>query len=217
MAFAGHSLADRPLSSDEASTVGAQACQVEAWHERARGEHASIVAPACGFGEAVEVGLEWLSSGGDPGSGRQLSMVVKWIDPAWRLGATQWGLKAFGGRERDAAGDWHTASHGLVGLMTWEMNPQWRLRLNLGREYLHQARTYLTHGHLAATWEANDDWLLFAELQGTRNQGAATQSVGLRRWIVADRLGLDLTRGRVAGQSGSGFWTAGIGWYGIGF
>jgi hypothetical protein len=58
--------------------------------------------------------------------------------------------------------------------------------------------------------------MFFGEALATRGQGGALQSLGLRRWILADRLGLDLTRGRVAGETGSGFWTAGVGWYGIG-
>lgn len=214
--FASASEAGRPLSTDDAATAGASTCQVESWFQRAEGAREVVLAPACGVGESVEVGLEWRSLGGDAGSGRMLSIGVKWVDPAWQWGPARFGIKAYGGRDRAQGEGWHTANRGLVGLLSLELSAQWQLHLNFGEEYVHVPRQHQAHGHAALTWVPSEDWMLFGEALATRGQGGALQSLGLRRWILADRLGLDLTRGRVAGQSGSGFWTAGVGWYGIG-
>jgi hypothetical protein len=43
------------------------------------------------------------------------------------------------------------------------------------------------------------------------------RGAGLRRWLVKDLLGLDLTGMHVPGAQGPTMWTLGLGWYGIGF
>jgi hypothetical protein len=137
LATAGLAWAGRPLSTDDAATAGAATCQAESWFQRAEGARDVVLAPACGLGDAVEVGLEWCFLGGDAGPGRMLSVGVKWVDPAWQWGPARFGLKAYGGREQSQGEGWHTANRGLVGLLSLELSAQWQLHLNFGEEYVH--------------------------------------------------------------------------------
>ena len=73
LATAGLAWAGRPLSTDDAATAGAATCQAESWFQRAEGARDVVLAPACGLGDAVEVGLEWCFLGGDAGPGRRRS------------------------------------------------------------------------------------------------------------------------------------------------
>jgi hypothetical protein len=58
--------------------------------------------------------------------------------------------------------------------------------------------------------------MVFAELNGD-NRSAATQSVGMRWWLLPETLGLDVTTSRTNATSDSQTWGIGLGWYGLKF
>ncbi|WP_036248260.1 MULTISPECIES: hypothetical protein [unclassified Methylibium] len=87
--------AGRPLGTDDAGTAGATTCQVESWAERnsSTRERTWVVSPACGVGDAVEINLELARTVPDGGTRLESGLAVKWVDPAWKSGAFNWGMK----------------------------------------------------------------------------------------------------------------------------
>ncbi len=55
--------AGRPLASDDAGTAAVGTCQLESWVERGSGEHALVVAPACGIAQDIELGFDYTRPG----------------------------------------------------------------------------------------------------------------------------------------------------------
>ncbi|BDI05655.1 hypothetical protein CATMQ487_26250 [Sphaerotilus microaerophilus] len=211
--------AGRPLGTDDAGTAGARTCQVETWFESSQDLRAWTVSPACGLGDAVELGLEFSrpSPGVVAGERHSLGVALKWVDPGWKLGEVQFGLKAHGGTARQLAGGWAAGGRGLLGLASIGLPQQFTLHVNLGDEYDRDARRHRAVAQAALAWQPAPAWLLFGEAQAVRGTGGAQQTLGLRHWLLADTLGLDVTGGRTAGAPGSTVWTVGMGWYGIGY
>jgi hypothetical protein len=216
---AGPAVAGRPLGTDDAATAGARSCQVEVWFERARNQHAWAMSPVCGIGDSVEVGLDLRrpSPAAIAGERHSADMMLKWVDPAWKVGEARFGLKVYGGSARRSEGGWAPTGRGLLGLVSVELVEGVDWHVNLGDEYDHEARRHRAVAQTALTCQPAEAWQLFGEVQGLRGAGAAQQTVGARHWVVKDVLGLDLTAGRTAGQPGSTVWTLGFGWYGIGY
>lgn len=211
----GAAWAGRPLATDDAGTAGAGRCQVEAWGERGHGTSGLVLAPACGLGESVELGLELRRLHGQE-LRRSSALALKWVDPDWRLGAWRFGFKAYGGSQRQRDGTVESMNTGALLLGSGALSESLQLHLNLGDEYEHGARRHHAHGHAALSWEPSDDWQLFAEVYAAQGQGGAMRGAGLRRWLVKDRLGLDLTGMHIPGAQGPTMWTLGLGWYGSG-
>jgi hypothetical protein len=214
----GSAWAGRPLGTDDAGTAGANTCQVESWFERARDQRAWTVSPACGLGEALELGVEFSrpSPAALAGERHSVGLAMKWVDPAWQAGPARFGLKAYAGTARQLGGGWQPTARGLMGLATLALGEQASMHLNLGDEYDRGSGRHQALGQVALTWQPLEPWMLFGELQALRGAGGAQQTLGARWWALKDRLGLDLTAGRTAGQAGSAVWTLGLGWYGIG-
>ena len=224
VACASAAYAGRPLATDDAATAEAGSCQVEAWQDRTRSARQTVLAPACGLLGAVELGAEhvWSRPGGNlHGSG---AVSLKWAPDAVRLetsaGELGVGLKWAADFERPAGANLrHAGSSGLA-LATLKPGPTLALHLNIG---LARARgpapaagsAWL--GRVAAAWTPAPEWLAFAEALGNGRPaafGGAVLSTGVRRWIVPERFGLDLTLARERG--GPRTVGAGLGWYGIG-
>lgn len=212
--------AGRPLATDDAGTAGAHTCQVESWIEHAAGSHArrGVVSPACGWGDAFEVGIELARSVPDDGIRLESGLSLKWVDPAWKAGSLNWGLKA-----------WHSTAHGhrtsrtaptasgAMGLLTWRASQAVAVHGNLGFEKSHHAgRGTEPLLHLAVSWEAAPALTLAAEAMALRHS-PAWLSLGARWWLRPERLALDATAGRGNGAEPARNVSVGLGWYGIGW
>ena len=57
MCAAGAAQAGRPLSTDDAATIPPGECQMESWYQSADDAREAHLAPGCGVGETVEVGV----------------------------------------------------------------------------------------------------------------------------------------------------------------
>ena len=72
------SQAGRPLSTDDAGTVGHLHYQIEGWRESADNQHSTVLAPAVGLGEA-EIGLEFGKTHAPDGLRiRDQALALKW-------------------------------------------------------------------------------------------------------------------------------------------
>lgn len=211
--------AGRPLGTDDAGTAGANTCQVESWLERNSGTQARtwVVSPACGLGDAVEINLELARTVPDGGTRLESGLGVKWVDPAWKSGAFNWGMKAW---RRTAHGraspHWAPLTSGAMGLLTWKAAESVSMHGNLGFETDHAAHTTQPLLNLALSWEAAPSLTLVAEVMAQR-RSPTQRNLGARWWVKPERLALDLTAGRTTGAAAATNVTVGFGWYGIGW
>lgn len=221
--------AGRPLATDDAATAEPGSCQLEAWQDRARAARDTVLAPACGLPGGLELGAEgaWPRPVQDVRATAAVSL--KWVPEAWRLdtplGETGFGLKFAAGLERPAAAGagraWRHAESTLLALASLQPAPTlaWHLNAGVGQARAaapaHDTSTWLAG--VAASWTPNADWLVFAEAQtsGRREAfGGLRLATGARRWLLPERLGLDLTLARERGSPRTV--GVGLGWYGIG-
>jgi len=219
--------AGRPLGTDDAGTAAAQTCQLEAWYEHSGNELTTVLAPACGVAEGLELDLGVAL----PAERRELllgsGLAFKWVPTSW-AGSTPWGELAFGLKggvdfEQLAGSGWRQAGSAGLLLTSLQVNDQWALHLNLGRGQwrpLGQPQFQASLLNVAATWAPAEQGLLFAEWQGNSRRadlGSPTVTAGGRWWLQKDKLGLDLTVGRETASGAPNVVTLGFGWYGLGF
>ena len=203
--------AGRPLGTDDAGTAGATTCQVESWAERnsSTRERTWVVSPACGVGDAVEINLELARTVPDGGTRLESGLAVKWVDPAWKSGAFNWGMKAWRGTAHGRESPkWAPTSSGAMGLLTWKAGESASVHGNLGFETDHAVHTTQPLLNLALSWEATPSLTLVAEVMAVR-RSPSQRNVGARWWVALECFALDLTAGRHHR-------TVGFGWYGIG-
>ena len=222
---ASQASAGRPLATDDAGTADAGSCQVEAWAERSRGaaDGAGVVAPACGLVSGLELGGDHTRHPAGTGLHGAASLGLKWVPAGW-ASDTPWGplalgLKAAVGYERPAGAAWRRSAASLLGLATLRLAEPLALHANLGPQRKADDGSTSTHLRLALAWTPHPAALLLAETQATDRpaiNGGTVNSLGGRWWLLADRLGLDLTASREAGAASATRWSLGLGWYGIG-
>lgn len=225
LAWAGSASAGRPIGADDASTADAGSCQVEAWAERSRSAAtgAWVVAPACGLLDGLELGGDHSRFQAGQGLAQAANLGLKWVPASWAgdtaLGPLALGLKAALGYERPAGESWRRSSAGLMGLATLTLSDKLALHANLGPVRSAADASTTTLLRLAWVWTPVPATLLFAETQANDRPAAAggtLTALGGRWWLLADRLGLDLTASREAGAGTGTRWSLGFGWYGIG-
>jgi len=211
--------AGRPLGTDDAGTVGADACQVESWLERSSAPKARtwVLSPACGLGEAVELNVEIARTVPDDGIRFESGLAVKWVDPAWKAGSLNWGLKAWRGTAHGRqAPRWAATTSGAMGLLTWQASEAVAVHGNFGFEKDHASRGTEPLLNLALSWDATPSLTLVAEAMTVRHS-PTQRNLGARWWLQPERLALDFTVGRGTGAEPARNVTVGLGWYGIGW
>lgn len=208
--------AGRPLSTDDASVIAEGECQVESWYQSAVGAHEVHVAPGCGFAHETELDVEGvhLSPAADDRDALvlQLKTAFPTLDTAdWRFAAKlNAGAVSSAGRM-----GWRADAYSATGIATRRLADGLDLNLNLGAEHRQREGVNAATYAAALAWSATPRSVLFAEIMGDDKAGA-TQTVGARWWLDAERIGLDLTVGRQAGVPDSRFVTVGLCFYGFG-
>lgn len=211
--------AGRPLGTDDAGTVGADRCQVESWLEResVNSTRTLVFAPACGLGDSVEIGLELARTVPDNGRQFEGSLSLKWVDPAWKAGPLNWGVKAWHGMAHShQAPAWTATTSGAMGVMTWNASDTVALHGNLGFEKDHASQTTEPLANLALSWTPAPALSLVAEMMAVRHN-RTQRNIGARWWLLPERVALDVTTGRGTGTNPTRTTTVGFGWYGIGW
>jgi hypothetical protein len=217
LALSGAAMAGRPLATEDAGTNSQAQCQIEAWVDSASDGKAHHFAPACGLIDGLELGLEWVqaSPAADQAQGRAVALKwapewLTWHD--WRFGAKLGTAQEKAGGERS----WHQANVSVLAIASLPLNEQWTLHLNAGHTRNKLDQTSANTYGAALTWAPLERLVVFAELNGDSST-PATQSAGLRWWLLPEQLGLDVTASRANATPGSRSWGVGIGWYGIKF
>lgn len=220
--------AGRPLATDDAGTADKGTCQVEGWQERVKDTRALVVAPACGVADGIELGMDVTRPSPRDPVRQAAGIALKWVPSSWRadtaLGEWQLGLKLSGAFEQSTDAGWKRANTTVLALATVKLSPSMTLHTNVGhlsdRAAQPSTQQTATLLNLALVATPSEQFMLFAETQTNDRRslfGGAVNTIGARWWLIKDRLGLDLTASRTAGDSNGTTWTAGFGWYGIAF
>lgn len=171
--------------------AGAQAetlpCRVDPFGEPSAAERGAMLSRGCG-GERVDYKLESLRDRPtDPGpsrvaarldaiTSRPLGQVLGTLRLNWAGGGSEASDRLLR-TERTAwsAGTW------------WKLDSDWALQMDVGREITGGPRTRAT---VAGIWRPVRSAVMFAEWAGTP-EGPDGQRVGLRWWLVRNRLSLE--------------------------
>ncbi|MCU0804545.1 MAG: hypothetical protein MUF79_05590 [Burkholderiales bacterium] len=206
--------AARPLITDDARLVDPQACQVEAWTKRGYQDDIREfwALPACNPTGNLEltVGGNRLNLNDED---RQSTLVIQGKTLFRRLEGDDWavGLVVGGAKASPSSNGGPSLLYGYVPLTVARFDQRLILHFNLGAYHSYEERrTAVNWGAAAeiAVWgerayliaEAYDDSFRRSEYQ-----------VGLRFWLIPDRVQIDTTYGGQFGVANSGhFYTVGL-------
>lgn len=209
--------AGRPLSVDDASVQDRGACQVETWRQRSDATREWHVAPACGVGADIEIGVEWVRFTPDGDDRSAAVLQAKSLLPSLDTAGWKFGIKAgYAAADSVAEERWESVNYGLTAIATRQFSAAYSLHLNIGAERRRREDddSAATYG-AALSWDGSARWSVFAELLGD-DKTSATRIVGGRFWAIPGRLGIDLTGGNQAGVPDSTFMTLGMSLYDLG-
>lgn len=206
-ASAGH--AARPMITDDARIVDANACQLESWVRRNRNGTEAWALPACNFTGNVEVALGGAThreSSGESSGPRTSDVVMQGKTIFKPLDINGWGMGLAVGAIRHRAGharstDWYaylpTSISVGEGAVVVHANGGWLQE----RE---DRKNRLTWGLGTEARLANRTWLI-AEMFGQSSDKAGYQ-FGVRHWLMPERIQIDATFGARVGDAGGERW-----------
>ncbi len=200
--------AARPMITDDARIVDAKACQLESWIKRNPGSTEVWALPACNFTGNLELTLGGARSRED-GRTQSTDVVLQGKTLFKPLDANGWGIGLAAGTVRHP----HTGTHDGYAYVPASFSFRDDVvvvHVNLGwmREG-ETRRNRLTWGLGSEAQLAEHTWLI-AETFG-QNQGKPFHQLGLRHWLVPDRVQLDATYGnRIGGGNGERWFSIGL-------
>lgn len=197
--------AARPMITDDARITDAKACQLESWAKSNRDSHEWWALPACNFTGNLELTLGGAVANAD-GSNRTTDVVIqgKTLFKPLETGGWGWGMVLGTVRHpqinpaRNLLGD----VYGYVPVSFSFADDRFVLHTNLGA--VHEKAS----GRHRATWgvgsetQLTDSTWLIAETYGQSGERAFYQ-VGLRHWLVPNRVQVDTTYGNRFGDYGA--------------
>jgi hypothetical protein len=199
--FAPQVFAARPLNTDDANVVDPQSCQDESWVKKSKTSIERWIVPGCNFFGDTEIsfGANFQSDTGATSSQYHLMQAKKrWrvLEPGdWGISSTLGTLKRSGTTPTDTVNDVY-----LNVPITWSLGQERFAHLNIGW-VKHQAQ-----GYGAKTWGLafeqafNSHVVGILETYGEEKQSTKYQ-VGLRFWVIPQRVQLDTTLGNVWGST----------------
>ena len=197
--------AARPMNTDDARIVDAKSCQLESWVKHPKGHTEFWAQPACNFTGNLE-----LTTGGsltrEDGSTRGSAQMLQGKTLFKTLETNGWGWGLALGMARDPrrdAGGGHDM-YAYVPASFSMLNDKVVLHTNVG--WLREQGTrsnHLTWGLGSETQLLERTWLI-AETYG-QGSGKPLIQVGVRHWLVPDRVQIDATYGNRIGE-GSQRW-----------
>ena len=197
----GQAHAARPLNTDDANVVDPKSCQLESWVRKSSSSIERWAVPGCNFfGDTeISVGANFQSDTNLPASQYHLIQAKK----RWRvLEPGDWGLSSTLGTLQHAG---HASSESVNDVylnvpVTWSMGQDRFAHFNAGW-IQHQAQ-----GYGAKTWGMALEQPINSQITGIlETYGEAKQStkyqLGLRIWVVPQRVQIDATLGNIWGSS----------------
>ncbi len=200
--------AARPMITDDARLVDAKSCQVESWAKRNRDSTEFWALPSCNVTGNLELTIGG-ALGRDPSGTRTTDVVLQGKTLLRRMEPNGWGIGLVLGNVRHPAIDTDRNLIGdLYGYLPASfsyLDDRFVLHANLG--VLHDKtahRDRVTWGLGSETQLAARTWLI-AESFG-QNTGRPFFQIGLRYWIVPNRVQVDTTAGNRFGSDTSERW-----------
>ncbi len=195
--------AARPLITDDARVVDAKSCQVESWVRRDRSHTEVWALPGCNFAGDVEftLGGQAREDGDSP---RQLVVQAKTLLKT--LETNGWGAALTLGHVR------HSSIAGSKVTRDFYVNAPLSKSFLDDKVVAHGNLGWLRDGESSkdrTTWglgteaQLNSRVYLIAEAFGQLSRESQYQ-VGLRFWVIPDRVQIDTTYGNSFGRAGSG-------------
>ena len=186
-------LAGRPLSTEDASTLGDRACQLEAWVDRYRDATQAWLVPACNFGG----GIEWQFGAArtrEDGRGAfseayfQAKTVLRALDDS------PWGVGVVAGVTRKPLAESHRgwSNPYVVVPVSVKLGGEALLHANVGASHDRAQRRTVTLWGVALEAPVAPRTHFVAEAFG-ENAGTPFVRAGVRFTAIADRLDFDLT------------------------
>ena len=202
--------AARPMITDDARTVDPKACQVESWVRSNRDSTEYWALPACNFTGNLEVTFGGARTHDDSGT-RTTDVVLQAKTLFRKLETNSWSWGLGGGTIR------HPPEHGPAGDLYAYVPVTFSLRDD--RTFVHTNIGWLRQkedGRNRMTWGLGSEteltqraWLI-AEAYG-QNEGRPFYQMGVRYWIVPNRVQTDATYGNRFGRdSGERWFSVGI-------
>nr|WP_238379991.1 hypothetical protein [Janthinobacterium sp. Marseille] len=194
--------AARPMITDDARIVDDKACQLESWSRLNRGSTEYWALPACNFGGDLEVtvGGGVTHEGNTTSASDQVLQGKALLKP---LASNGWGaaLTVGSNRHPQAGGgrDWYA----YVPLSFSFNDDRFVLHGNTGWQRSHESNA-LTWGLGSETQLSASTWLI-AESFG-QNRGKPSYQMGLRHWLLPDRIQIDTTYGQRFGSDSNERW-----------
>jgi len=222
LAAASAAWAGRPLSTEDAGAIGARTCQLESWTERAAAARTWVLAPACGVTSEFEIDGSYALPDEQTLVRAEAELALKYVPAdahlATALGSVDFALKATYALERPTKAAWRGSEASAWLVASWRPSDAWAIHANLGTSRDRSTGSTAAGLNLALTWVPRSDVLLFIEGQDNARHeifGPSQRSAGARYWLIGDRLALDVSAIRAAGEPT--LWTLGLGWYGLAF
>lgn len=198
-----HAHAARPLITDDARVVDAKSCQVESWVRREHSHTEVWALPGCNFAGDVEftLGGQAREDGESP---RQLVVQAKALLKP--LESNGWGAALTLGHVR------HSSINGGKNQRDFYVNAPLSKSFLDDKLVVHSNLGWLREGATLknrTTWglgtetQLNSRVYLIAEAFGQVSRESQYQ-VGLRFWVIPDRVQVDTTYGNRFGSAGSG-------------
>lgn len=189
--------AARPMITDDARIVDAKACQLETWTRRGRDAREYWALPACNFTGNLE-----LTAGGgrtrDDDPGAFDDQVIQGKTLVRPLETNGWGMAFTLGTTRHLRGErssrWPGDPYVNVPVSRSLLDDRWVVHFNGGAAYRRDDR------RTVATWGLGNEVQLAQRLylipEVFHNEpGRPFYQLGVRYWIVKDRVQLDATYG----------------------
>lgn len=199
--------AARPMITDDARIVDAQSCQVESWLRRNRAHSTELWAlPGCNPGGDVELTLGggWLRSEGETvNTDRVLQGKTLWRtldgDSAWAWGTALGAVQHPHGEDTDL--------YAYVPLTVKLVGERLFLHANLGLRRDRALRDTVTTSGLALEGQWSPRVWLVGE-SFVQDRGRPLFQLGVRFWVVPDRVQVDTTYGDRVGAGGAERWVS---------
>ncbi|MDE2598756.1 MAG: hypothetical protein KGL40_03930 [Rhodocyclaceae bacterium] len=187
--------AARPMVTDDARIVDDKSCQLESWVKTRRDSEEYWALPSCNFSGNLELALGGASTRAN-GESRTSDVVLqgKTLFKTLEPNGWAWGLTAGIAHHPDLAREMIGDIYAYIPASFSFRDDKVVLHTNLG-----WARTQDKH-HDAMLWGLGSEvemtsrtWLI-AEIYG-ENQGNPYYQIGLRHWVVPNRVQVDATYG----------------------
>lgn len=200
--------AETSMMVEETDIVGDKRCRLETWVQKHRSATAYWLVPACNVGGHVELSLGGARiTGAGPGqSEAELQAQVEFKE----METNGWGVGLIAGNEFTPGDGFRGDYYVTVPVSMSFLDDRFIVHTNLGwmREK-EDRRDELTWG-LAVETGISTRTALVAEAYG-RNQGKPSFQLGVRHWLVPDRVQLEASYGdRLGRGSGERFFTIGL-------